>query len=88
MVTGLNVTERYQIIRVSGSKRKVGMKGIVVELNWKYNNISVSNQDNIFVSGYCDKYKSVIGSIDNSYSNQNNKRNPWRMFRKAVWEAN
>ena len=27
----------------------------------------------IFVSRYCNKYKSVIGSIENSYSNQNNK---------------
>ena len=43
------------------------MKGIVVEFNWK------CNQDNKFVSRYSDKYKSVIGSIDNSYSNQNNK---------------
>ena len=49
------------------------MKGIVAEFNRKCNNISVSNQDNIFVSRYYNKYRSVIGSIENSYSNQNNK---------------
>ena len=73
MVTGFNVRVRCQILGVSSSKRKVGIEGIVVEFNWKCNNISVSNQDNIFVSRYCNKYKSVIGSIDNSYSDQNNK---------------